>query len=107
MMTQAEGSCVIHETIYDRRLLFTDTLVQMGANIIMADPHRVVVFGPTELHGRTVISPDVRAGMALVMAGLLATSTTTIENMYQVNRGYENIVQRLAALGADIKEIEN
>jgi len=105
LMTQARGSSLIHETIYDRRLLFTDMLTQMGANIIMADPHRVVVNGPSRLHGRKLMSPDLRAGMALVMAALIAKGKTEIGNIYQIERGYENLTERLAGLGAEIKRV--
>jgi UDP-N-acetylglucosamine 1-carboxyvinyltransferase len=105
LMTKAHGSSLIHETIYDRRLLFTDLLSQMGANIIMADPHRVVVNGPTKLYGRKLVSPDLRAGMALVMAALIAEGKTEIGNIYQIDRGYENLDERLRGLGADIKKI--
>lgn len=107
LMTQAHGSCLIHETIYDRRLLFTDILTQMGANIVMADPHRVVVTGPTRLHGKKMVSPDLRAGMALVMAALIAEGKTEIGNIYQIERGYENLEERLKGLGADIKTEKN
>lgn len=106
LMTQAEGASLIHETIYDRRLLFTDLLTQMNANIVMADPHRVVINGPTELRGRKLISPDLRAGMALVAAALIAEGKTEIDNIYQIERGYENLVGRLKALGAKIEKIE-
>lgn len=102
LMTQAHGLSLIHETIYDRRLLFADMLTQMGANIILADPHRVVVSGPTKLHGRKLVSPDLRAGMALVIAALIAEGPTEINNIYQIERGYELLVERLAGLGADI-----
>ncbi len=105
LMTQAQGASLIHETIFDRRLLFTDILTQMGANIIMADPHRIVVNGPTKLYGRKIETPDLRAGMALVMAALIAQGETEINNIYQIERGYENLVQRLSGLGADIKKI--
>jgi UDP-N-acetylglucosamine 1-carboxyvinyltransferase len=106
LMTQARGSSLIHETIYDRRLLFCDILSQMGANIILADPHRVVVNGPTKLYSRKLVSPDLRAGMALVMAGLIAEGQTEIDNIYQIERGYENLAGRLAGLGADIKKVK-
>ncbi|OIO47567.1 MAG: UDP-N-acetylglucosamine 1-carboxyvinyltransferase [Parcubacteria group bacterium CG1_02_40_82] len=106
LMTQAHGSSLIHETIYDRRLLFCDSLTQMGANIIMADPHRVVVNGPTKMHSRKLVSPDLRAGMALVMAALIAQGQTEIDNIYQIERGYENLAERLKGLGADIKRIK-
>jgi UDP-N-acetylglucosamine 1-carboxyvinyltransferase len=106
LMTQAEGLSLIHETIYDRRLLFADILTQMGANIIMADPHRVVVSGPSKLHGRKLVSPDLRAGMALLIAGLIAKGKTEIDNIYQIGRGYEKLDERLRGLGADINKVE-
>ena len=105
LMTQAQGLSLIHETIYDRRLIFTDMLMQMGANIIMADPHRVVISGPAKLYGRKLVSPDLRAGMALVIAALIAEGKTEIGNIYQIERGYENLVERLSGLGADIKKV--
>ncbi len=105
LMTQAHGSSLIHETIYDRRLLFTDMLTQMGANIIMADPHRVVVNGPTKLYGRKLVSPDLRAGMALAIAALIAEGKTEIGNIYQIERGYEKLDERLRGLGAEIKRV--
>lgn len=105
LMTQAEGRSLIHETIYDRRLLFTDILTQMGADIIMCDPHRVVVNGPTKLIGRKLTSPDLRAGIAIIIAALIAEGQTEIDNIYQIDRGYENIDARLRSLGADIKRI--
>lgn len=106
LMTQAEGSSLIHETIYDRRLLYTDLLSQMGADIIMCDPHRVVVNGPTKLRGRKLTSPDLRAGIALIIAALTAEGRTEIDNIYQIERGYENIAERLNALGADIRKVD-
>ena len=102
LMTQAAGVCLIHETIFEGRLYYTDLLNSMGANIIMCDPHRVVVTGPTPLKGRYLTSPDIRAGMALILAGLVARGETIIDNIYQVERGYENISERLARLGAKI-----
>ena len=102
LATQAAGVSIIHETIYDRRLLFTDMLVQMGADIIMCDPHRVVVNGPTKLYGRKLTSPDLRAGIAMIIAGLIAEGKTEIDNIYQIDRGYENIDGRLIILGAKI-----
>lgn len=107
LMTQAHGSSLIHETIYDRRLLFTDMLTQMGANVIMADPHRVVVSGPSKLHSRKLASPDLRAGMALIIAALIAQGKTEIDNIYQIDRGYEKLEERLQKLGADIKRVES
>ena len=105
LMTQANGPSLIHETIYDRRLVYTDMLMQMGADIIMCDPHRIVVNGPTQLYGKKLISPDIRAGIAMIIAGLIAQGQTEIDNIYQIDRGYENIDGRLKGLGADIKRI--
>jgi len=102
LMTQAQGQSLIHETVFEGRLFYTDNLSQMGASIIMCDPHRVIVSGPTPLFGRKLASPDLRAGMALVLAGLIAKGQTTIDNVYQIERGYENIVSRLQGLGAKI-----
>ncbi len=106
LMTQSHGSSLIHETIYDRRLLFTDILTQMGANITMCDPHRVVVTGPTKLYGHRLVSPDLRAGVALLIAALLAKGKTEIDNIYQIDRGYERLDQRLRKIGADIKRVD-
>ena len=80
-------------------------LMQMGANIIMCDPHRIVVNGPVNLYGKSLTSPDIRAGIAMIIAGLIAKGETEINNIYQIDRGYENIDKRLKALGADIKRI--
>lgn len=104
LATQASGSTLFHEWMYDGRLLFTDMLVTMGAKIITCDPHRVIVSGPTKLRGKNLASPDIRAGIALVIAGLIADGTTVIDNAHLIYRGYENITQRLIQLGADIKE---
>jgi len=106
LATQAAGASIIHETIYDRRLLFTDMLAQMGADIIMCDPHRVVVNGPTKLSGRKLTSPDLRAGIAMIIAGLIAEGKTEIDNIYQIDRGYENIDGRLKTLGAKIARLD-
>lgn len=105
LMTQAQGQSLIQETIYDRRLIWVDMLSQMGANIIMCDPHRVVVSGPTPLRGKKLISPDIRAGIALVIAALIADGPTEIDNIYQIDRGYEKLDERLRNLGADIKRV--
>ena len=107
LMTQAEGISLIHETIYEGRLFYTDKLNQMGAHIIMCDPHRVIVNGPAKLSGKKIESPDLRAGMALLIAGLVADGKTAVENIYQIERGYENIVSRLQALGAKIEKIDD
>lgn len=106
LMTQAIGQSLIHETIYEGRLFYTDKLVQMGASIVMCDPHRVLVNGPTKLIGKKLESPDLRAGMGLVLAGLVAEGKTIIENVYQIERGYERIIDRLKSVGAMIEEID-
>lgn len=107
LMTQAKGISLIHETIYEGRLFYTDKLNQMGAHIIMCDPHRVIVNGPAELSGKRLESPDLRAGMALIVAGLIASGKTAVENIYQIERGYENIISRLKGLGANIEKIDD
>lgn len=106
LMTQAKGSSLIFETIYDGRLFYIDSLSAMGADILMCDPHRVLVTGPTKLSGKKVASPDIRAGIALVIAALVAEGESEIDNIYLINRGYENIVERLQKIGAQIKEVE-
>ncbi len=106
LMTQVKGSSLIHETIYDRRLIWTDMLSQMGANITMCDPHRVLVSGPSKLYGKKLISPDIRAGIGLVIAALIAKGSTEIDNIYQIDRGYEKLDERLRKLGADIYRVE-
>ncbi len=106
LMTQASGTSLVHETIYDRRLLFTDMLTQMGANITMCDPHRVVIQGPTNLRGRSLTSPDLRAGISMIIAGAIAAGTTEIDNIYQIERGYEHIERRLSNIGLDITRSE-
>lgn len=106
LMTQARGLSLIHETIFEGRLFYTDLLNQMGAKIIMADPHRVIVQGPTKLVGRYLISPDIRAGIALIIAALIARGQSVIDNIYQVDRGYERIEERMQKLGADIQRVD-
>lgn len=106
LMTQAAGSTIIQEVIYDRRLMYSDMLMQMGADIIMCDPHRIVVNGPTKLTGKKLTSPDLRAGIAMIIAGLIAEGTTEIDNIYQIDRGYEKIETRLQAIGADIRRVD-
>lgn len=105
LMTQAHGVSLIQETIYDRRLIWTDMLSQMGANVTMCDPHRIVVNGPTQLYGKKIISPDIRAGIALVIAALIAEGQTEIDNIYQIDRGYEKLDERLKKLGAIIERV--
>ncbi|MBU4332101.1 UDP-N-acetylglucosamine 1-carboxyvinyltransferase [Patescibacteria group bacterium] len=106
LLTQAKGDSLVHETIFEGRLFYTDILNQMGAEIIMCDPHRVIVQGPTKLYGTKVASPDIRAGIALIIAGLIAEGETEIDNIYQIDRGYEDIEGRLKKLGAGIKRLE-
>ncbi|MGL4524370.1 MAG: UDP-N-acetylglucosamine 1-carboxyvinyltransferase [Spirochaetia bacterium] len=104
--TQCDGTIIIHEKMYESRLFFTDKLNSMGARIILCDPHRAVISGPCRLNGAELSSPDVRAGMAMVIAALAASGESIISNIYQIERGYENIVDRLTAIGARIKKIE-
>lgn len=106
LLTQANGISIVRETIFEGRLFYTEKLKHMGAKIIMADPYRVVIEGPASMRGRKIISPDIRAGMGLVIAGLIAQGTTTIGNIYQIDRGYEDIDNRLRHLGAAIKRVE-
>jgi UDP-N-acetylglucosamine 1-carboxyvinyltransferase len=106
LATQSRGTILIHEKMFESRLFWVDRLIAMGARIVLCDPHRVVVVGPCELHGQVLASPDIRAGMALVIAALCARGESTIHNIRQVERGYENLHERLAALGADVDRIE-
>jgi len=100
--TQARGTILIFEKMFESRLFFVDKLVSMGARIILCDPHRVVVTGPATLYGERLESPDIRAGMAMVIAALCAEGTSSIGNIGQIDRGYERIDERLRALGASI-----
>ncbi|MFW0837803.1 MAG: UDP-N-acetylglucosamine 1-carboxyvinyltransferase [Candidatus Komeilibacteria bacterium] len=106
LLTQAEGLSMVHETIYESRLLYTDLLNRMGAHIILCDPHRIIIQGATQLIGKKVESPDLRAGIAMVIAGTIAQGTTIIDNIYQIKRGYSNILERLRAIGIHIEEID-
>jgi UDP-N-acetylglucosamine 1-carboxyvinyltransferase len=101
--TQARGTLLIFEKMFENRLVFVDKLVGMGARIIVCDPHRVVVNGPTQLYGERLESPDIRAGMALLLAALAADGESVIGNVGQIDRGYERIDERLRALGANIE----
>ncbi len=103
LMTQAQGESVIFETIFENRFGYADDLKRMGANIFLADSHRIVVKGPTPLRGRAIESPDLRAGLAFVLAALLAKGESIINNVYQIDRGYEKIDERLRKLGAEIE----
>lgn len=104
--TQAEGTILVFEKMYDGRMFFVDYLVSMGARIVLCDPHRVVIVGPSQLYGAELQSPDIRAGMALVIAALCAQGTSTIYNIRQIDRGYENLEAKLQSLGAKIKRIK-
>jgi UDP-N-acetylglucosamine 1-carboxyvinyltransferase len=105
--TQARGEVMIFEKMFENRLFFVDKLVAMGARIILCDPHRAVVSGPAQLYGERVESPDIRAGMAMLIAGLAAKGTTTIGNVGQIDRGYERIDERLRAVGARIERVDD
>ena len=104
--TQVEGTVLIFEKMFESRMFFVDKLIGMGARITLCDPHRAVVSGPTLLHGEHLVSPDVRAGMAMVIAAMAAHGTSRISNVYQIERGYEHLVERLQSLGAHIKRID-
>jgi len=103
--TQAKGTVLIYEKMFENRLVFTDKLVTMGARIVLCDPHRCVVTGPSPLYGERMESPDIRAGMAMLIASLAASGTTIIGNVGQIDRGYERIDERLRALGARIDRV--
>ena len=106
--TQARGSVLIHQKMFESRLFFVDKLIDMGAKIILCDPHRANVIGhnfKSQLKSTTMVSPDIRAGISLLIAALSATGESIIHNIEQIDRGYENIDVRLAKLGAKIKRI--
>lgn len=105
--TQVEGTVLIHEKLFESRMFFVDKLIAMGAKIILCDPHRAVVSGPNRLRGSDLVSPDVRAGMAMVIAALCAQGQSFIHNVYQIERGYQNLASRLKGLGANIERIKN
>jgi UDP-N-acetylglucosamine 1-carboxyvinyltransferase len=104
--TQSNGTVLFHDWMYPSRMFFTDKLVSMGARITLCDPHRCIVVGPNRLLGENLDSPDIRAGMALVIAALAAEGTSHIRNIGQIDRGYENIDKKLADLGADITRLD-
>lgn len=101
--TQVEGTVLVHEKMFESRMFFVDKLITMGARIVLCDPHRAVISGPARLKGAVLVSPDVRAGMALVIAALCAEGKSEIQNVYQIERGYEDLPKRLGSLGAHIE----
>jgi UDP-N-acetylglucosamine 1-carboxyvinyltransferase len=108
--SQARGSVLIHQKMFESRLFFVDKLIDMGAKIILCDPHRATVIGhdfKSQLKAATLTSPDIRAGISLLIAALSAKGTSVIHNIEQIDRGYENIVPRLQKLGAKIERIKN
>ena len=107
--TQAKGSVLFHQKMFESRLFFVDKLIEMGAQIILCDPHRAVVIGhdnALRLRAKRMVSPDIRAGIALLIAAMSADGVSRIDNIEQIDRGYENIEQRLTSLGANIKRCE-
>lgn len=105
--TQCDGQILIFEKMFESRLFFVDKLIGMGARIVLCDPHRVVIAGPSQLRGSTVASPDIRAGMAMLLAALAAEGDSVIHNIEQIDRGYERIDQRLRSLGARIERVND
>ena len=104
--TQVEGTVLIFEKMFESRMFFVDKLISMGARITLCDPHRAVVTGPSALHSDHLVSPDVRAGMAMVIAAMAARGTSRISNVYQIERGYEHLVERLQSLGGHIERVD-
>jgi UDP-N-acetylglucosamine 1-carboxyvinyltransferase len=105
LMTQAKGTTLIHDWMYDGRMKYVAELKKMGANIIVSDPHRIIVIGPAPLFGKEMYSFDLRAGATLIVAALAARGKSVIDNIYQVDRGYQNLDQRLSKLGAKIERV--
>ncbi len=105
--TQCDGVILVHEKMFESRLFFVDRLIGMGANIVLCDPHRCIVSGPSALRGSAMDSPDIRAGMAMLIAAMCATGSSTINNVTQIERGYERIDERLNALGANISRVDD
>jgi UDP-N-acetylglucosamine 1-carboxyvinyltransferase len=105
LASQSRGTVLIHEKMFESRLYFVDKLIWMGARIILCDPHRCVVQGPSPLHGDEVESPDIRAGMALLIAALCARGQSVIRNIGQIDRGYERVEDKLRRLGAKIERV--
>ena len=105
--TQCRGTILVHEKMFESRMFFVDKLVAMGARIVLCDPHRAVVIGPSRLYGSELESPDIRAGMALLLAAMAAEGRSEIHNIRQIERGYENLEERLTALGGRIERLES
>jgi UDP-N-acetylglucosamine 1-carboxyvinyltransferase len=105
--TQCEGLIMMHEKMFESRLFFVDKLITMGAKIVLCDPHRALVAGPSALRGATLDSPDIRAGMALLIAALGADGQSVINNVGQIERGYERIDERIVALGAVVRRVDD
>jgi UDP-N-acetylglucosamine 1-carboxyvinyltransferase len=105
LATQCAGSVLIHEWMFENRLVFTDKLISMGADIVLCDPHRAIVTGPARLRGERLSSPDIRAGMSMLIAALSASGESVIQNVREIDRGYERIDERLRGLGARIERI--
>lgn len=105
--TQSNGSVLFHDWMYPSRMFFIDKLVSMGAHVVLCDPHRCIVQGPTTLFGETLESPDIRAGMSLLLAALAARGTSVIRNVGQIDRGYERVDEKLCNLGAQIKRVSD
>ena len=104
--TQCKGTVLIHEKMFESRLYFTDPLISMGARIVLCDPHRAVIIGPERLRGAKLVSPDIRAGMAMLIAALCAEGESEIQNIVQIDRGFSKIDERLRSLGAKIERVE-
>lgn len=107
LATQTKGATLLHDPLYEGRLKYLEELNQMGADIIFCDPHRAIINGPTPLYGTPITSVDLRGGAALVVAGLVAQGTTAISNVYQIDRGYEKLEERLQRIGADIQRVKS
>jgi len=105
LATQCSGSVLVHEWMFENRMIFTDKLVSMGADIVLCDPHRAIVTGPARLRGERLSSPDIRAGMAMLIAALCADGRSEIQNIREIDRGYERIDERLRDLGAQIERV--
>ena len=106
LLTQAKGQSLVFETIFDGRLNYSDDLIKMGANIMVLDAHRMMINGPTKLRGRNLAGPDLRAGLAFLIAGIIARGQSVHDNIYYIDRGYQNIEGKLRGLGAEIKRIK-